>query len=174
MARKRGGTRSGKRGDRTQRRPAQDGRPAVSRRAIERDQDTSRLRERAEGPAAAAPVDEGVNSPSEITSEGGSREGPGFRDEKASGEAQGKKAAGPRPPRSRRTDETLAQEIREILTNDPELDATDIEVEVEGGAVTLRGLVAGPDAKLLAEELVETLPGVREVHNRLRAELERE
>jgi osmotically-inducible protein OsmY len=26
------------------------------------------------------------------------------------------------------------------------------------------------DAKLLAEELVETLPGVREVHNRIRVE----
>jgi osmotically-inducible protein OsmY len=68
----------------------------------------------------------------------------------------------------RRPSETLAQEIREILTHDPELNATEIEVEVEGGAVTLSGVVDGSDAKLLAEELVETLPGVREVHNRLR------
>jgi hypothetical protein len=58
----------------------------------------------------------------------------------------------------------------EILTKDPELDATDIEVEVVGGAVTLTGAVHSIDAKLLAEELVELLPGVRHVHNRLTAE----
>ena len=70
----------------------------------------------------------------------------------------------------RRPDDTLAQEIREILANDPELDATEVEIEVEGGAVTLSGVVDESDAKLLAEELVETLPGVREVHNRIRVE----
>ena len=75
-----------------------------------------------------------------------------------------------RPTGRRVSDDKLAQDIREILTHDPELDAKDIEVEVEGGAVTLRGAVADPDAKLLAEELVETLPGVREMHNRLRVE----
>jgi osmotically-inducible protein OsmY len=68
----------------------------------------------------------------------------------------------------RRPDETLAREIHEILTKDPELDATEIEVEVQGGAVTLTGEVESSDAKLLAEELVESTPGVREVHNRLR------
>jgi osmotically-inducible protein OsmY len=70
--------------------------------------------------------------------------------------------------RRRRSDESLAQEIREILTTDPELDATAIEVEVVGGAVTIAGEVADPDARLLAEELVESVVGVREVHNRLR------
>jgi osmotically-inducible protein OsmY len=68
----------------------------------------------------------------------------------------------------RRPDESLASEIHEILTKDPELDATEIEVKVEGGAVTLTGEVESSDAKLLAEELVESTPGVREVHNRLR------
>jgi osmotically-inducible protein OsmY len=63
---------------------------------------------------------------------------------------------------------SLTHEIREILTKDPELDATAIEVEVEGGAVTIAGDVADPDARLLAEELVESVVGVREVHNRLR------
>ena len=70
--------------------------------------------------------------------------------------------------RRRRPDESLAKEIREILTTDPELDATAIEVEVEGGAVTIAGEVTHPEARLLAEELVESVVGVREVHNRLR------
>ncbi|HWB41223.1 MAG TPA: BON domain-containing protein [Gemmatimonadales bacterium] len=71
----------------------------------------------------------------------------------------------PRP--RRKPDESLAREIHEILTADPELDSTDIEVVVEGGAVTLSGDVQHPDAKLLAEELTESVAGVRLVHNRL-------
>lgn len=68
----------------------------------------------------------------------------------------------------RRPDAQLAQELQEILTKDPELDSTEIEVEVEGGAVTLRGVVDSTDARLLAEELVESVTGVREVHNNLK------
>ena len=59
----------------------------------------------------------------------------------------------------RRPDAQLAQELQEILTKDPELDSTEIEVEVEGGAVTLRGVVDSTDARLLAEELVESVTG---------------
>jgi osmotically-inducible protein OsmY len=73
----------------------------------------------------------------------------------------------PRPPVRRKSDDNLAREIHEMLTADPELDATDIEVVVEGGSVTLSGEVAHPDAKLLAEELTESVSGVRLVHNRL-------
>jgi osmotically-inducible protein OsmY len=36
--------------------------------------------------------------------------------------------------------------------------------------VTLIGTVNSSDAKLLAEELTESFPGVREVHNRLTIE----
>jgi osmotically-inducible protein OsmY len=68
----------------------------------------------------------------------------------------------------RRPDESLARELLEILTKDPELDSTEIEVEVEGGAVTLSGTVDSSDARLLAEELVESVSGVREVHNNLK------
>jgi osmotically-inducible protein OsmY len=80
----------------------------------------------------------------------------------------GREAQGSRGPRLRRkTDDSLAREIHEMLTTDPELNATDIEVVVEGGAVTLSGEVDHPDAKLLAEELTESVSGVRLVHNRL-------
>ena len=68
----------------------------------------------------------------------------------------------------RRPDDALARDLQEILTTDPELDATEIEVGVEGGAVTLSGVVDSSDARLLAEELVETVTGVREVHNNLK------
>jgi osmotically-inducible protein OsmY len=82
--------------------------------------------------------------------------------------AAGQSRVGTGPLGRRRSDDALAAEIHEILTNDPELDTTDIEIEVAGGAVTLTGTVDSGDARMLAEELVESLTGVREVHNRLR------
>jgi osmotically-inducible protein OsmY len=72
--------------------------------------------------------------------------------------------------RQQRPDESLVREIHEMLTEDPELEASEIEVQVEGGAVTLTGTVDSSDAKLMAEELAESVTGVREVHNRLRIE----
>ena len=82
--------------------------------------------------------------------------------------APGHARVGTGPMGRRRSDDALATEIHEILTQDPELDTNDIEVEVAGGAVTLTGTVESSDARMLAEELVESLTGVREVHNRLR------
>ena len=88
----------------------------------------------------------------------------GFRAESA------RSGAGSEGQRVRRSDETLTRELHEILTQDPELDATEIEIEVERGTVTISGVVDSSDARLLAEELVESVAGVRLVHNRLRVE----
>jgi osmotically-inducible protein OsmY len=117
------------------------------------------------GASSGARGQEGFGNPGENT--WGEEQ---FRAERR--EEQGRRQANSGPRGRRKSDETLRQEIREILTADPELEAVDIEVEVEGGAVTLRGAVVDPDARLLAEELVESLAGVREVHNRLRVERE--
>jgi len=54
------------------------------------------------------------------------------------------------------------------LTDNPDLDATDIDVAVEDGEVTLSGTVDDRDARWLAEDLAEAISGVRAVHNRLR------
>lgn len=121
--------------------------PRANRRTIERDDDATQLLERGESPPAEEE----------------------FRAERRE---EGRRQSNTGPRSRRKSDESLRQEIREILTADPELEATDIEVEVEGGAVTLRGGVVDPDARLLAEELVESLSGVREVHNRLKVERE--
>jgi hypothetical protein len=199
------------------------------KRTIKRNEKTSQLLERGEGPTAEEQLDPGVDSPSEITTEGGpgtdasyqvgetggrggfstlgggvypdegsqddapsygdwrrhssgttsgarGQEGLSFPGEHTWGEAQDaaereedrsapKAGSAPRP--RRRPDATLAREIHEILTQDHELDATEIQVEVERGAVTLTGVVDSREAKLLAEELVESVTGVREVHNGL-------
>jgi osmotically-inducible protein OsmY len=105
-----------------------------------------------------------------MTKKDGKRVGPAGESEVAAERrvAPAHSRVGTGPLGRRRSDDSLAAEIHEILTQDPELDTTDIEVEVAGGAVTLTGTVDSGDARMLAEELVESLTGVREVHNRLR------
>ncbi|MDQ2669556.1 MAG: BON domain-containing protein [Gemmatimonadota bacterium] len=58
--------------------------------------------------------------------------------------------------------------MNEELTRHGAIDASDIEVKVKEGEVTLTGHVDSRRAKRLAEEIVENLSGVREVHNQLR------
>src|SRR5918994_3577593 len=67
MGRKPGGKGSDEPGRGSRRREG----PKVSRRRIERNEDTSQLLERGEGPTADEVVNPSVGSPSEITSEGG-------------------------------------------------------------------------------------------------------
>lgn len=213
-------------------------RPAISRRAIKRDEDTSELLERGETPTSEEMVDPSVDSPSEITSEGGpgidashrfdaqssesgeipnlrirgtgreggystlgggvypdegpsedaphygdwqrhssgatsgarGQEGLGSPGEHTWGEEQYDAERREEQGRSRipRPDQSLAREISEMLTENPKLNASGIEVEVVDGAVTITGEVECFDAKLLAKKLVESVQGVQEVHNRLR------
>src|SRR5919106_1174361 len=68
----------------------------------------------------------------------------------------------------RRSDDKIHEEIWELLTNNADLDATEIELHVEAGEVTLTGSVDSRDARWLAEDLVSSVSGVREVNNRLK------
>ena len=58
--------------------------------------------------------------------------------------------------------------ICERLTEDDDIDASEISVEVSGGEVTLTGTVPDRQTKFQAEELVERCGGVNEISNRLR------
>jgi osmotically-inducible protein OsmY len=69
----------------------------------------------------------------------------------------------------RRSDESIRDEIRTFFSQRSGLDVSSVEVEVEGGEVTLSGSVEDRDARWLAEDLVESVPGVSLIHNRLRA-----
>ena len=66
-----------------------------------------------------------------------------------------------------RTDDRLREAICERLTDDPRIDASDIEVDVQQQKVTLRGSVGDRRTKYAVEELVE-YSGAREVENQLR------
>jgi BON domain len=68
----------------------------------------------------------------------------------------------------RRSDERIREDVNECLTDDHHIDASDIEVEVRDAEVTLSGSVSTREQKRRAEELIEQLSGVVDVHNRLR------
>jgi osmotically-inducible protein OsmY len=76
--------------------------------------------------------------------------------------------SGQAPQFHRRSDDKIHAEIWELLTNNADLNASEIELHVESGEVTLTGIVDSRDAKWLTEDLVTSVTGVREVNNRLR------
>jgi len=78
--------------------------------------------------------------------------------------------AGRGPRNYQRSDERIREEVNERLTDDHRVDASDIDVEVRNGEVILRGRVDERRDKRAAEEIVENLPGVKDVRNELRVE----
>lgn len=68
----------------------------------------------------------------------------------------------------RRSDERIKEDVCQCLTDDHHIDASDIEVAVNDREVTLTGTVTSRLQKRHAEDLIERLPGVRDVINSLR------
>jgi hypothetical protein len=78
--------------------------------------------------------------------------------------------AGRGPRGWQRSDERIRDDINERLTDHPALDATEIQVQVNQGEVTLGGTVDERRAKRLAEDIAESVSGVKDVHNQLRVQ----
>ena len=73
-----------------------------------------------------------------------------------------------RGPRGyRRSSERIREDVCEALTDEGTVDATDIEVDVADGIVTLRGIVSDRRQKRRAEDVAERAGGVRDVRNQL-------
>lgn len=71
------------------------------------------------------------------------------------------------PKNYQRPDESIHEEVCELLAMG-DLDAREIEVEVQDGEVTLRGTIDRREWKRLAEDLAEQVSGVRDVQNQIR------
>src|SRR3954469_21850810 len=91
-------------------------------------------------------------------------ESPSYTDE------SGQSFAGIGPQNYRRPDERILEEIHEHLTDDHDVDATDISVECRDGEVVLTGNVADRESKRRAEDIAASCFGVRDVQNRLRVQ----
>jgi len=75
-----------------------------------------------------------------------------------------------RGPRNyQRSDERIREDVCERLTEHPGIDATDIDIVVTGREVTLEGAVEDREQKRMVEDMVEYGPGVKDVHNHLKA-----
>lgn len=66
-----------------------------------------------------------------------------------------------------RSDMAITDEVREMLADNPGLDARDIDAASFQGIVTLQGTVPEHSMRHLAETLIAYCPGVRHVRNRL-------
>lgn len=72
------------------------------------------------------------------------------------------------PKGYQRSDSRIREDVSDRLTDAPDIDATDIEVNVNNGEVTLSGTVGSRQEKRRSEDVIENVTGVREVHNSLR------
>jgi hypothetical protein len=74
-----------------------------------------------------------------------------------------------RGPKSyQRSDERILEDVNDRLTEDPQLDASEVEVSVSGREVTLSGTVSNRYDKRRAEDLADSVSGVIHVQNNLR------
>jgi osmotically-inducible protein OsmY len=100
-------------------------------------------------------------------------ERPGWGDPSAWGP---ERVAGPhagRGPRGyTRPDERIREDVCDRLAQHGYVDASDIDVRVSDGEVTLEGSVRERQEKRLAEDVAERVAGVRDVHNLLRVNRE--
>ena len=74
-----------------------------------------------------------------------------------------------RGPRGyQRTDDRIREDVCDMLTDDHRVDASDIDIQVRQGEVTLTGSVRSREEKRFTEDMVERISGVREVNNSLK------
>jgi osmotically-inducible protein OsmY len=92
--------------------------------------------------------------------------GPQRREENNRGLHKGK---GPRS--YQRSDMRIREDVHDRLLEDPYIDATDVEVAVTNGDVVLSGVVDDRQAKRRAEDILEDIPGIKHLENRLRVRL---
>lgn len=77
------------------------------------------------------------------------------------------------PKGYQRSADRIREDICDRLSDDPFIDASDIDIKIEGSEVVLTGVVDSKDAKRRAEDLVESVSGVRNVENRIRVDKDR-
>jgi hypothetical protein len=129
------------------------------------------------GAGAAYGAYHGLSGGYAVYGQGSGGHGPGFdRDRLGSQRDQGFRGrdfggggfAGRGPKGYKRTDERVHEDVCDRLSQDDEVDASDISVRVENGEVTLEGSTETRRQKHRAEEIAADVSGVSDVHNNVR------
>lgn len=98
-------------------------------------------------------------------SQGGYGQG-GYRGQEQGG-YQGQSYRGRGPKNYTRSDERIREDLSEKLSNHHYIDASDVNVDVKNGVVTLSGSVEQRHLKHEIEDMAENCSGVKDVENRL-------
>lgn len=72
------------------------------------------------------------------------------------------------PKNYRRSDERIREDILDRLTDDPWVDASDVDVQVQSSEVMITGMVPDRAQKRRAEDIAESVSGVTHIENRIR------
>jgi osmotically-inducible protein OsmY len=90
------------------------------------------------------------------------------RRNRESGDSTRHRGRGPR--NYTRSDDRIREDVNDRLTDDPHVDASEIDVSVSDREVTLSGTVGSRFEKRHAEDLAESVSGVTHVQNNLRVQ----
>jgi osmotically-inducible protein OsmY len=88
------------------------------------------------------------------------------------GRSQYQRRTGQGPKGYKRSDERVREDVCDRLGHDWDVDASEVEVTVSNGEVTLTGTIGNRDQKFRVEHLADSVSGVNEVHNQLRVKRE--
>ncbi|HSC19029.1 MAG TPA: BON domain-containing protein [Rhizomicrobium sp.] len=91
-----------------------------------------------------------------------------FGDKDAERRRQADEHRGRGPKNYSRSDDRIREDVSDRLTDDPLVDASEIDVNVSNQEVTLSGTVHTRRQKRLAEDCAESVSGVKHVQNNLR------
>lgn len=84
--------------------------------------------------------------------------------------SQGQSFYGKGPKSYKRSDDRIKEDVCDCLTDDPNIDASNIEVDVQQGCVTFTGTVPTTWMKYETEMMVESITGVTDVENELKVQ----
>jgi osmotically-inducible protein OsmY len=101
-------------------------------------------------------------------SSAGTSEWPGRTASESMGDRDRGRYSGRGPKGYQRSDARINEDVCDRLCDAGDIDASQIEVRVENGEVTLNGSVSDRAEKRRAEDLIEHVSGVRDVCNNLR------
>jgi hypothetical protein len=80
----------------------------------------------------------------------------------------GQRRFGKGPKGYKRSDERIKEDVCDQLAQTDDVDASELEISVANGEVTITGTVPDRRMKYAAEQIVEHVSGVNEIHNQVR------
>jgi hypothetical protein len=86
---------------------------------------------------------------------------------RTAGLESGRNHVGRGPKGYRRSDERIREDASDALERHPHVDASEIEIEVKDGIVTMRGSVEDRQTKRRAEDAIEHVNGIKDIRNEL-------